>query len=96
MKITKRFLDQLAPSSRDNFYFDEGLTGFGVKVTKGGKKNFIVQARIEGVARRFTIGEYGRPWSLDQAKDAAVQLLAEVSKGNDPRTAKKPGKKRSS
>lgn len=88
MKITKRLIDQLEPTAKDAFYFDDGLTGFGVKVTKGGKKNFIVQARVDGAARRFTIGEYGRPWSLDQAKDAAMQVLAEISKGTDPRKAR--------
>ena len=89
MRITKRVLDQLSATSKDAFYYDDGLSGFGVKVTKAGKKNFIVQVRIDGVARRFTIGEYGRPWSLDQAKDAALQLIADVSRGIDPRAVKK-------
>lgn len=92
MKITKRFIDQIEPTTKDAFFYDDGLTGFGLKVTKGGKKSFIIQTRVKGEARRFTIGEYGRPWSLDQAKDAAIQLLSDVTKGIDPRAEKRARK----
>jgi integrase len=92
MKISKRFVDQAAATEKDAFYYDDGLTGFGVKITKGGKKNFIVQTRIKGKVARFTIGEYGRPWSVDQAREAAIQILADVVKGVDPRVSARANK----
>jgi integrase len=71
-------------TSQDAFYWDDSLKGFGVKVTKGGKKNFVLQCRLNGDVRRFTIGQYGHPWSPDQARETALQMLADVSRGIDP------------
>lgn len=48
-KITKQFLDSIkANPNKDQFFSDTQLSGFGVNVTKGGKINFIVNARIKG------------------------------------------------
>lgn len=94
MKITKRWIDQIQPSDKDAFYWDDNLKGFGVKVTKGGKKNFVLQARLHGEAKRFTIGQYGQPWSPDQARDAALRMLADVTQGIDPTAEKKSNRDR--
>ncbi|CAN7690953.1 tyrosine-type recombinase/integrase [Rhizobium sp. LjRoot254] len=89
MRITKRWIDQVEATSQDAFYWDDSLKGFGVKVTKGGKKNFVLQCRLNGDVRRFTIGQYGHPWSPDQAREAALRMLADVSRGVDPTSEKR-------
>lgn len=89
MRITKRWVDQVQPTDKDVFYWDDSLKGFGLKVTKGGKKNFVLQARLNGDVKRFTIGQYGQPWSPDQARQTALEMLADVGRGIDPTSEKK-------
>ena len=75
MRITKKTIDGLVAGDRDQFIWDDEISGFGVKVTPKGKKVFIQQTRLNGQIRRFTIGPYGSPWTLDQAKLEARKLL---------------------
>lgn len=59
-------------------HWDVGLPGFGVRVSQGGTKTFIV---IHGPMRkRFTIGRYG-PITLKQARDEAKKLQAGLTLG---------------
>eukprot|EP01038_Epipyxis_sp_PR26KG_P020375 gene20375-28847_t len=89
MKITKSSTEQLPVTGKDEFYWDDALRGFGVKVTKGGKKNFVLQTRLNGETKRFTIGVFAEPWTPDQARQQALQMLAEVARGIDPTAVKK-------
>lgn len=83
MKITKRWVDQVSASAKDAFFWDDTLKGFGLKVTRGGKKNFVLQTRLKGELRRFTIGQYGQPWSVDQARQKALEILADITRDID-------------
>lgn len=59
-------------------YWDTALPGFGVRVSQGGTKSFVV---IYGPTRkRFTIGRYG-PISLKQAREEAKKLQAGLTLG---------------
>jgi len=59
-------------------HWDVGLPGFGVRVSQGGTKTFIV---ISGPTRkRYTIGRYG-PITLKQARDEAKKLQAGLTLG---------------
>lgn len=68
--------------------WDDGLKGFGVKVTPRGKKVFVLQSRLHGRSIRLTIGAYGQPWSPDTARSEAMRLLGELAHGIDPRESK--------
>ncbi|MBY5388947.1 tyrosine-type recombinase/integrase [Rhizobium leguminosarum] len=85
MKINKKTVDALPAPSKDSFHWDEDLTGFGVKVTPAGRKVFVLQTRLNGRPRRYTIGTYGIPWSPDTARAEAKRLLGLVSTGVDPK-----------
>ncbi|MEN5278805.1 site-specific integrase [Brucella sp. TWI432] len=89
MKLTKRTVDGIVPTSKDTLYWDEEIKGFGVKVTPAGKKIFVLQSRLNGSLKRFTIGAFGAPWSADAARDEAKRLLGEIVKGVDPHEAKR-------
>ena len=90
MQITKSFLDQIsAPPTKYNgirnqaFYRDSTITGFGVRVTSGGMKSFIVEKRIQGKVRRVTLGKYG-DLSVEQARKEAMLFLGENATGKTP------------
>ncbi len=41
MRITKKTIDGLVAGDRDQFIWDDEISGFGVKLTPKGKKVFI-------------------------------------------------------
>ncbi|MFZ1108470.1 MAG: site-specific integrase [Rhodomicrobium sp.] len=84
MKLTKKTVDALASSGRDQVYWDAEIKRFGLRVKPSGVKSFLIQYRnAQGRSRRHTIGEYGA-WTPDAAREEAKQLLQLVDKGNDP------------
>jgi len=90
-KITKRVVDEAQPASRDRFLWDRDVKGFGLKVTPAGAKVYLLQYRCKGRLRRYTIGRHGSPWTAEDARKQAVQLLASVVRGIDPADAKREG-----
>ena len=85
-RLTKRTVDAIKANGSDAVYWDGELTGFGLRVRKSGRKNYVVQTRVDGKLRWFTIGPHG-PLTPDEARTRALEVLAEAKKGIDPRTA---------
>ncbi|MFC0161062.1 integrase [Mameliella alba] len=86
-KITLPFLRNLKPGDREFFVWDESMAGFGVRVKPNGTVSFLVQHKIaDGRTRRQTLGTFGKPGhpTLQQARQAAQKILAEVQLGADP------------
>lgn len=90
MRITKSFIDKLdipTPypngSCRQSFYRDTVIPGFGLRVTSGGARSFIVERRINGKVKRITLGKYGN-LTVEQARKQAMKVLGEVATGSDP------------
>jgi integrase len=79
--LTDRTLKTLeAPDSGQLTYWDNTLSGFGVRVSQGGTKSFVV---VYGPNRtRKTIGRYPTV-SLKQARDKAKELKAAFVLGLD-------------
>jgi integrase len=89
-KITKRAVDALHPNGADQFLWDSDLKGFGLKVTAGGNKVYILQYRKGGrgaPTRRVTIGRHGA-LTPDQARKEAARLSGSVAHGADPAAAR--------
>ena len=86
-KLTKRAVDALKPNGKDAVYWDSELTGFGLRVRKSGRKHYVVQTRLNGRLRWFTIGQHG-PFTPDGARTEALQILASAKKGIDPATVR--------
>jgi integrase len=92
IKITKSEVDKLTSSEKEVLYWDEGLRGFGIKLSKAGAKTYIVQYRTPGgrlgKSRRVSIGRHGAPWTPEQARAEAKRILGEAALGRDPAAAK--------
>jgi integrase len=85
-RITKRTVDALKPTTRDEYLWDRDLAGFGVKVTPADRKVYLVQYRRGGgshVTRRVTLGTHG-PLTAEQARIEARRVLSRVRLGGDP------------
>lgn len=84
-KITKRSVDALTPGTKDKYLWHDGgdLRGFGVKCTPAGRKVFLVQYKVDGRTRRYTIGKYG-PLTVFSATKQAKRVIAEIALGTDP------------
>jgi integrase len=84
VKLTKTVVDRVEPpASGQRFIRDDILKGFALRVTSGGARSFVVEARVHGRVRRKTLGRYG-PLTVEQARRAAQQYLGQVASGADP------------
>jgi integrase len=89
-KITKRNVDSTEAEPGDVFVWDTEVKGFGLKVTPKGRKVYLLQYRLSGSStRRYTIGVHGAPWTPDGARNEAIALLGQVSRGEDPAEVRK-------
>jgi integrase len=81
----------VAPASGNRITYDRGkdaVRGFGVRVTAAGAKtagvkSFVLNYRVAGRERRYTIGGYPA-WSVSAARDEAKRLRQDIDRGIDP------------
>lgn len=95
LRLTKPAVAALAlpPGKREVLFFDSELAGFGVKVSAGGSRRYVLQYRPTGqrTAKRLTIGSVG-VLSVDEARRQAKTLLARAATGDDPHAGKATAK----
>jgi integrase len=86
-RITKRYVDGLRPTAADTVYWDDDLTGFGVRVRPSGGKSYVFRYRLgggrSGRLRKLTLGPIGS-YTPEQARKAAQDANALVRTGKDP------------
>lgn len=80
LKLTKRVVAELAPAGGTSFFWDEELPGFGVRVSPGGTKAFVVQYREARKTVRKTLGST-EVLALDRARNAARDIMAAIRLG---------------
>jgi len=87
-KLIKSVVDKIKPatSGKAEFYFDDELKGFGLRVS-GEVKSYIVQSRANGKKVRVTIGRHG-VFTAEQARIEAKKLLGKMAHGVDPQAEK--------
>lgn len=64
-------------------YWDADLPAFGLRVTKGGVRTFIIDFSSAGRKRRMAIGQMP-VWSVKAARKRAEELKRQVDQGGDP------------
>ena len=87
-KISKHSVENLSCERKDRFLWDTELPMFGCKITPKGRRVYLLQYRIKGRLRRYTIGTHG-VLTTKEARNIARNLLHEVVLGSDPADAKK-------
>jgi hypothetical protein len=93
--LTRRFIESLGrdPSKRDVTHWDDGLSGFGLRVRASGAMSWIIMYRNrDGRLRKYTIGQLGA-LTPDQARKEARLKLAAVYQGADPSSDKNAQRK---
>lgn len=78
--ITQKGIERMKPGE---FLWDDRVKGFGVRY-RGGSYQFLLKNRIAGRVRWFTIGTFGSPFTVETARNAALELLGDIAKGEDP------------
>src|SRR4051812_11721356 len=85
--LTKTAVDAAkpAPEKPQSFVWDDKLTGFGLRITQGGVKSYVIEYRPKGSiqSRRYTIGRHGKI-TAEQARKMAERLFADITHGGDP------------
>jgi Arm DNA-binding domain len=82
VKITKRVVEAAEVGERDYLIWDDELPGFGLRVFSSGKRSYVIQYRIRGRSRRYTIGLHGA-WAPETARREAKVQLGRVAGGDD-------------
>jgi hypothetical protein len=81
--LTKRTADAAAPATKEYFVWCSGTPGFGLRVHPTGKKVFVAQVRVGRQTRRLRIGVNG-PFTVDQARTQAQEIIRKAALGSDP------------
>jgi integrase len=72
-----------APKQGNRIEWDAEIPGFGVRMTASGVTSFILDYRIAGRQRRYTIGRYPE-FTVAAARIEAGELRARIRDGHDP------------
>ncbi len=87
--LTDRFVRDLpAPPRGATITYDGGdpkrrVSGFGVRVTAAGVRAFVLNYRVRGIERCYTIGKFPE-WNVSRARDRAKELKRTIDQGGDP------------
>ena len=89
IRLTDRTIRSLkVPAKGQVEYWDLSRPGFGVRVSEGGTKTFVLTYRVGRASRRLTMGSHPG-LSLADARELAKTYRREIAAGNDPAAAKK-------
>lgn len=97
MKLTAKIIDTLKlPQGKSEVtYWDEEITGFGLRIRESGTRKFVFYYRVGTQQRRMSLG----PASLQTvvaARTNAGKLAAQKSLGEDPALAKETARQEAS
>lgn len=84
-RLTEELVEALPVDGRDRITFDGG--GFGLRVTRTGRKIFIAQARMRGRVCRISVGTFPE-MTVRNARTDALAAVAAMKNGEDPRAAR--------
>ena len=84
MKLTDRTIKTLLPPESGNrIHYDDDVGGFGLRITAGDARAFVLSYRILGRQRRLTLGGWPE-LTATAAREMARQAKAVIARGGDP------------
>lgn len=84
IRLTKTAVAALAGTpGKQVIVWDAAVRGFGVLISAGGTKTYVMQRRVGGKSRRVSIGRCD-DWSTERARKEAERLAGEFGAGKDP------------
>lgn len=88
VRITEKIVRSLsAPAAGNRIVYDDEIPGFGVRITANGIISFVLDYRINGRKRRYTLGRHPE-LNASAARDEAIQLRGALRVGEDPLAAR--------
>lgn len=78
---------QCPPDKPYAYLWDDKVRGLGVRISAhSGARTYFLQHRVKGTGqeRQIKIGRHNDPWRIDQARERALKLKAEMVSGIDP------------
>lgn len=91
-RIVQRTIAKLAaPKQGNRIKWDAEIPGFGVRITSAGVIAFVLDYRIAGRKRRYTIGRFPE-LTATAARERALQLRGRILDGHDPLEARTQGR----
>lgn len=89
VKLTKKLIDAAKTTGKRYYLWDNETRGLGVRVAPSGRKAFVLSYRTkDGTKRQPAVGTYGSI-TLEQARELAKDMIAEVRGGGDPSRSRK-------
>jgi integrase len=84
-RLNDRLAKTLAPPAKGKtIHWDDLVKGFGLRITSGGAKAFILNYRnADGSDRQCTIGSFP-DWNVGAAREQAKRLKRDIDGGADP------------
>ncbi len=84
--ITDKLIRGLeAPAKGNKVYWDDEITGLGIRITAGGHKAFVLRYTLHGLERRYTIGEFGSApgFNTTAARAKVLELKGRIASGKN-------------
>jgi integrase len=75
--LSDAFIDDLPTADGvEHRIWDKTISGLCLRIHPSGRRVFCLKFRVDGKPIWKTLGAYGRPWTTEQARKAATQILA--------------------
>ena len=87
--VEKSIKKMNAPEQGNRIEWDSEIPGFGVRLTAAGVTSFILDYRISGRQRRYTIGRHPELTVAAARLDAGI-LRTRIREGHDPMPGASP------
>lgn len=87
-RLTDSVVRSFVPPKKGNrIVYDSAVPGFGVRITAGGTRSFILNYWHDGRERRMTIGQFPT-WTAASGRMQAQRLKRDIDLGIDPLDAR--------
>ena len=91
MKLTKRIVERTTYSGNGRsrcVFWDSDVRGFGLRITSGGVKSYVLSYRSLGRTKRLLVLARANVLTVQEARQNAREALVGLAKGIDPKSEK--------